>query len=168
MLLSVDPGKHVGGFAIFEDSTLIKAGVLHFNNDNEEAAALGHKLACFADGREGTWKRLQIERMTLRRGKLEAVNNVIRLTELAGIFAGSFRVTCGIEEDLGAPELSYIEPGRWTGGYNKTQNHPRIVARLNREGELTAMHDALRGVPKINHKEVLDAIGIGLWTLRRL
>lgn len=171
MLLAIDPGKQVGGYAIFDETgTLIEAGVLRFKDSEEEAATLGHGFACQVTtlGYASTWKRVMIERMELRRQKLEAVNDIIRLTELSGIFAGAFRATCGIEDNLGAPEISYIEANRWTQGRDKAQNHPRIVARLRRDGELTAMHDALRGLAKQNHKEVLDAIGIGLWTLRRL
>jgi hypothetical protein len=80
-------------------------------------------------------------------------NDLIRLAFVAGRWVGA---GVGVET---------VKPRQWKGTIKKEVMLRRILSKLTDE-EL-AMLKALK-LPKSKEKEVIDAVGIGLWKLGRL
>ena len=98
---------------------------------------------------------IAIERMEPRANRKEAWDSLVDLA----VISGGFGYMMG--------DVIWVRPSLWTGKRNKEANHRRIRARLEAE-ETSALELGLENCPTRNHKELLDAVGIGLYTLRRL
>ena len=163
--ISIDPGLNECGFAYFDgDNELIDCGLivnslgLEYRSDRRiqsMAWEVYEGLRFFpAD-------RLYIEKMFVRRNKPAAFENLIVLSTIAGAIAGMNELTSP------SRRFRYVLSNDWTDGRNKTQNHPRIRGRLSNV-ETGVLGFGLKDTPKTNHKEVLDAVGIGLYVANRL
>lgn len=157
VLVSVDPGLRQAGLAVFRDGQL--ASVCYVGVDDGEGPqqwrAMGTALAdaCPADT-----TRIAVEEMRPRRNMAEAVPRIMQLVGVTGCFLGNW--------DMSVP-AELVDPHVWTAGLAKTANAARIRARLSAD-EQAALAAGLAKCPKPNHKELVDAVGIGLFTLRRL
>lgn len=138
MLLAIDPGADCG-WALFDQTTkrLIQCGL--------------RKMPDLSKEQLGRIRALVVERPHAGQGKASK-KDIITLSIRAGELAGIWSYLTGV-----VPQ--YVEPQRWGGGVHKNIKNDRVLARLFPE-ELIILG------PKKNHN-VLDAIGIGLWKIRR-
>lgn len=87
-------------------------------------------------------------------------NDLITLAVRAGEVGGAFRA-------LGAV-VDYVLPRTWKNGpIPKDVMHKRILRRLD-DAERALIDVAGRGMAPSKRHNMLDAVGIGLWGLRRL
>ena len=92
-----------------------------------------------------------IESQYLDRRGAARTDDVIALAQAAGRIAANY------------PDARWVLPGLWKGGVPKSAHQKRIRAVLTSEEG-----DKLAGMNKGTLKQVLDAIGLGLWALGRL
>lgn len=143
-LLSIDPGKGIRtGHAVFEDGILFQAG---------------NGLPC---PEEGFYKKIDlvvIERPQWRGiGSKENIADLLVLAELVGEYAQLFR-SSGIE-------VERVWPSTWKGSVPKDIHQKRILAKLSPD-EIEVIPKRPRA--KDHDHNILDAVGVGLWKLRRL
>jgi hypothetical protein len=85
-------------------------------------------------------------------------NDILTLAREAGRVAGR----C---EAFGA-EVFWVKPSDWKGQLPKEIQHRRVWAALT-EAEQATLTQACRGMAPSKRHNVLDAVGIGLWVLKR-
>jgi len=66
-----------------------------------------------------------------------------------------------------APAVTLYPSSEWKGTTPKRIHHERIQSALMFPAETEALADSLKGIPKAHQKEILDALGIGLYHLGR-
>lgn len=140
MLLSIDPGADCG-WALFLDGKLWKCGLRQM--PAEWPAPI---------------TRLVVERPhtgITRARKKDIITLALRAGEVAGIWSYILRI---------APE--YLEPARWKGSLSKEQSHG-LTKRKMRPEELAVFQSCCKELAESKHHNVLDAIGIGFYILRR-
>ena len=151
MLLSIDPGADLG-WALFDPNAQ--------PNPRPRFTHQGLLVACGFRQFPSTWPA-KITRLVVERphtGQTRArKKDVITLALRAGEVAGIWSYITGI-----VPE--YFEPATWKGSISKTISVARTRAKLYPE-ELRLI--AGLKLPKAKEHNVLDAIGIGLYILRR-
>lgn len=141
ILLAVDPGADAG-WAFFDDGRLIGCGLGTPRQDRPD--------------------RVVIEKPMIYPGGRQEVppNDLITLAVRAGEVGGAFRA-------LGAV-VDYVLPRTWKNGpIPKDVMHKRILRRLD-DAERALIDVAGRGMAPSKRHNMLDAVGIGLWGLRRL
>lgn len=160
--IAIDPGLNECGYAYFdEDDQLCECGLVTNTLGLEytpEARSIQMALDVEYVLHFLPADRVYVEQMFVRRNLQAAFANMIILSTVAGAIGGAM-----------APErkFRYVLSNDWTDGRTKAQNHPRIRARLS-DSEAVVLWFGLEGIPKDNHKEVLDAVGIGLYVANRL
>lgn len=65
-----------------------------------------------------------------------------------------------------AREVRFVRALDWKGNVPKDIHHKRIRKQLD-SAETAVLEEALTKAPKGSHKEILDAVGIGLWAIGR-
>jgi hypothetical protein len=83
-------------------------------------------------------------------------NDIITLAITAGCIAG--------HAESNGHKVEFVLPHTWKGNLPKEVSHKRILGKLSSTERLLV--DGLKVAPSKKHN-VLDAIGIGLWVLRR-
>jgi hypothetical protein len=119
------------------------AGLLFFDVKSRKST-VENKSVC------GDWRAqfLVIEKMQIYRTAGTAINNdLIDVAIASGILAGAYG------------KHTFVLPSEWKGNASKTQNHAHIRSRLDDDEKL--IFDRANE----HHK---DAIGIGMWMLRRI
>lgn len=159
-LFCVDPGLRTCGVALFEDGFFVDAALaVHRNGDGpNQWVGMGNAVVEWigSHGRRRPTDELVVEYMQTRKGRADAHDALIQLSQVSGVIYAN-----GPDNRFHAPA------GTWTGRRPKSKNHDRIRRRLN-DGEIDRLEHALGGVLKSSQKELLDAVGIGLWHLDRL
>lgn len=165
ILICVDPGKNNAGLAIFRKKVLVACGFA-VSKEGEgparwlnTAQAVVDKLHTMQEGshRDGLkCDTLAVEHMETRSGRTDAHGDLIELSQVSGAIWAMLPW-----------EKGYAVKPAWTGGRNKQVNGARIRSRLS-VGETAILEHGLFGVPAGNVKEVVDAVGIGLFVNRRL
>lgn len=152
-LVSIDPGLRAAGWAHFDDKRLVACGCsfADVGNGPRQWRAMANELRTVSG-----CETLVIERMEPRTSMSAAFDALVELTIISGMLADSHE-----------GELVFLRPSIWTGKFDKTVNHHRIRKRLT-QAEEDLVDAVLVGIPPDNHKEVLDAVGIGLYQVRRL
>lgn len=138
-LLTIDPGKDLG-WALWQGGELAACGLGTFPGDCADI------------------DRLVVERPHTghtRARKQDVITLAIRAGEVAGIM--SFLT--------GVPP-EYLEPNRWKGSQSK-EISARVTQSKLRPQELALFEEACRGIAEGKRHNVLDAIGIGLYVLKR-
>ena len=151
-VVAIDPGKHVCGYAVWEqhpefgpafhltDAGIFVVGRSEYPIDPESPVAL-----------------VYLEQMETRGGKLGNAADLLAVSTGGAFLAGMFR-----------PErLIPFTPTQWKGQVPKDVHHPRILhalATLDPKGS-AHLDDTLPTIPAKHRKEVLDAVGIGLYGL---
>jgi hypothetical protein len=147
-LLTIDPGK-VAGWAYFDNDTLVDCGVLSFDPFPETIPWLDH-----------TWfNNIIIEKPKIypvRQWKGDP-NDLISVALIAGWIAGF--------TDVFSDDIEYVTPQAWKGNRPKEVDHRHTMSRLSTE-EKEVIKET-KGVLKSQKHNMIDAIGIGLWYLRR-
>lgn len=167
LLYAVDPGKRVAGVACFYKGRLVacEAPSYHLGDTIDQYVGLAREVAesvkAMRPGRHaGADTCLAIEKMVPRK---ELASNLRVTSDLLGLAV----MTGALIPLVAYGELRWIEPAKWTGGRAKEANHPRIIKRLD-DAERAVVETALKRTFESAHKELLDAVGIGLYNLARL
>lgn len=159
--ISIDPGLNECGYAVFDGSGFLSyCGLIRSKaatNEPLDTRIMAMAEAVHVELGHQPARTVYIEKMFIRRNMQAAWDDLIVLSTIAGAIAGR----------LSECVFRYVLSNDWTEGRNKAQNHPRIREKLNDE-ERKAVVVGLVGVPKDNYKEVLDAVGIGLYVANRL
>lgn len=161
-VFAIDPGLRSCGLALFSKDGELEACELveHRNGDGPSqwvgmGKAVDEAMRAMG-GRRCPSDEVVIEYMQTRRGRTDAHDALIQLSQVSGVIFGY------------GPSYAFAAPANvWTSGWAKDKNHPRIRRRL-RAPETKVLEEALAGTPEGSWKEILDAVGIGLWHLRRL
>jgi len=166
--VSVDPGLRELGIALFHDDDLIDAELIEGVQDTSVRDILATQALrssfdqCFKRWFGFESRRydgmLVYERMQHYSKRPKA--DVDDLFQLVGAVHACFS---GANNAIVEGYL----PGTWTSGRPKDVNHDRIRRRLSGP-EVDVVGDELATIPEGQHEHVLDAIGIGLYHLRRL
>lgn len=149
-LLAVDPGVRALGWALFQYRSLAACGAsILKQSDPDRNIALHREAIGYAE--EGV-----MERMVWRPNDPKSRPNDLLNVQLIGAAALAGQVRT----------FRTVTPSEWKGTIPKAIHHKRIRSVLS-EAETATLEEALRGVRKSHHKEVLDAIGIGLFAFKR-
>lgn len=160
-MISIDPGRQHVGVAMFDEGKLVDAFCVHAKKADSQLFATAQTViskiayrwpgACTPFAQE-----VALEMMQTRESNVAAHASIIELEFLSGLLAAKFNY------------FTRVPANEWTGGRPKHINHSRIRRRLE-EKERDVLVDALEEETRSsNHKEILDAIGIGLYHLKRL
>jgi hypothetical protein len=142
-MISVDPGAHPG-YAVFDRKVLIHAGTE------------------WVEAWRPYCDELIIEHPTIYPHSKARPNDIVTLAITAGRMA----------QRVGAEKEIWVLPRQWKGSIPKTRNisdylcYKRVLAVLTDSENLTLAW-ALGIIPKAREFDVVDAVGIGLWGLRR-
>ena len=137
MILSLDPGVHVAGFALWHNYRLFQAGLLRDEEKitNQELTEIVVELP-----------------QVYRRGKGDS-NDLIALAFAAGLIVGELR---------GYAKIIKYSPATWKGQVPKT-----IMIERIKQGLSDKEHDRVNlPTAKSLAHNVWDAVGIGLYHLR--
>lgn len=139
ILAAIDPGA-CAGLAVFGAGALLERVDL--------VRGPGPRIVC---------DRLVVERPIIRGRKVDA-NKIATLAARAGELVGASGFGGAVE---------WVEPYRWKGQLPKDVMGRRILARLT-PVELSLWETTADAWPRGLRHNALDAVGIGLWALRRL
>jgi hypothetical protein len=144
-LLAIDPGKATG-WAYFRNHILVMSGVIPFDISMTVPFA--------------TWSvdEVIIEKPVIYDPKRWEgdPNDLISVAIVAGYIGGI--VNCR--------NVKWITPQRWKGNRPKNVDHRHTMSLLSTE-EKEVIKEDWKGVLKSQKHNMIDAIGIGLWYLRR-
>lgn len=160
-VFAVDPGLRSCGLALFDGGELVGAELVVHRNGNGPSQWRGMGEAVSdaireLGGRRRPTDELVIEYMQTRRGRSDAHDDLIQLSQVSGVIYA-----------LGPRQIYHAPANTWTKGHTKEKNHPRIKRRLSNLEQAT-LEECLSCFPAGSWKEIIDAVGIGLWHLRRL
>ena len=139
-LIAVDPGKHANAYARFVKGFLVGVDKIKHINSPSHSHFYGYKVV--------------VESQQIYRYMVEDPNDLIAVAHGAG-------QVMGIVGQIGL-EVELVLPSTWKGQVPKDIHHPRIRAKLD-SAELAL----LDGLNKGQLKDILDAVGIGLWWLKK-
>ncbi len=165
-LVSIDPGTEETGIALYRAGALADVDVLRVQRsvgNREQRASVMGRLAvdrvrawCGPAG-GGSLSRVVLEYPQIYRhgaGSEVDPDDVLCLVLVIGHVWGTFHATNG-------NKLELVRPADWKGQVPKRVMNNRIVGTLS-PAEQQLVHAKVRS----NHN-ALDAVGIGLWALRR-
>ena len=144
MMVAIDPGKHASGWAVFIEGKLTSCG---FTNDWRQVwcsymRCPPLKLAI-----------IEAPRVYDRRRWKGDPNDLIDISIAGGILVGALR----------PEEIKIIRPQDWKGQTPKDIQAERTLAKLTEAERMQ-----IEGVTtKSKLHNVIDAVGIGLWELKR-
>jgi hypothetical protein len=145
-LASIDPGSIYAAVAFWAEGELVKISVIDRDGIHLDCAIVD------------TAKTAVLEKMAWYPGRPNSSPKDLIEVSLFGAYVAG-RLTDG--------KVTAVLPQVWKGSVSKAISHKRIESKL-RPAELVVLHDYLdtRGAKK-RQLDVMDAIGIGLWQLRR-
>jgi len=146
-LIAIDPGN-IAGFAVFQSSLLISAFERSFLDMRVESVM----LRSMATTSTPTRVVIEIPQVYPIRSWRGDPNDLIQVAIHVGIAAAAFAPYC--KEDI---EL--VTPRQWKGQQPKEINHQRTLDILGESEK--------QNIEKKKSSHTLDAIGLGLWALKR-
>lgn len=164
MIISIDPGLHACGLAIFHEKTkqLVHAELVKNVTSKDLAELIFHmgwrvQNALEDTGLEGLGHIYVIELPQVYRGSLQKgdPNDLVAL----GAVVGSILALCETDR----PRVLY-KPREWKGQVPKDIMVKRIISKLSDDEKARAV---LPRAKSLSHN-VWDAVGIGLFYLKRL
>lgn len=158
-LLSIDPGTKNLGWALFEEERFVLGGCsrtslrtrddqVHVHVETIQAALRSYGAGLRVYG------ALESMKHHSRRARSNP-NDLLDVQMVGGLVAGHLCV-----------RVRTLPATQWKGSIPKSVHHERITRKLD-AAELVVLQESVRDVPSGNHKEVLDAVGIGLYHLGR-
>jgi hypothetical protein len=151
-LISIDPGVWACAWAVFQEGVLKNAGNERFPSSlpktiQNAASWFGGIFAW------ETYEKLVIEYPQVYQGRFQKgdPNDLIDLSIIVGGIVGSFE---------GAQGVDLVKPAQWKGQVPKRVTKTRARAALSDEEYIDKLKTA-------DHN-IWDAVGIGLWYLRRV
>jgi hypothetical protein len=150
-LLTIDPGIHTG-IAFFRDAFLENCDLINTNTSRETViSAMGSLLRY-----DPSIAIVEIPLIYPQRVQKGDPNDLIQVAKIAGMFLGIISKYCAVEE---------VYPNQWKGQRPKSVDNKYTISKLGaQELNIFDKHNNLRKNLKHN---IIDAIGIGLWKLRR-
>lgn len=140
-LVSIDPGKIVSGVAHWQEGELIGAGLQSRAPDDADPV-----------------RDCVLEYMEVRPGRSGSVPKDLIAVATAGAYLmGTYRPRAFV----------MVSPTQWKGQTPKDIHHERMRLALL-PWETHVLGNALRDAPKPHHKEILDAVALGLFYLGRI
>lgn len=156
-MISIDPGTRALGWALWDHGRLVEAGASIAPETAVGASDLAraHLEAIRAwGGPPGADVALEI--MEWRRGDARSQPADLLVVQAVG---------CLVAGGIGGPVALYA-PSKWKGTIPKEVHHERIRETLG-PTERAVLSRAEQRTRASNRKEVLDAVGIGLYHLKR-
>lgn len=145
--VSIDPGKHVCGWALWSDRDLAACGLW--------GPRVGDLI--LPPPLDVQVQAVYLEAMEIRGTKSKTPPADLLAVEGAGhLFAGLLRPR----------RLVTWTATAWKGSVPKETHHVRIRHALE-PAETAILDRAIKAAPRTNAKEILDAVGIGLYGLGR-
>ena len=159
-VLSIDPGRRKLAWALMTNGKLDGAGVIVVpKTEQRDLSELIDyfiiELAKELRGKQRCVKSV-VERMRVYPGRSKGDINQLLDIQAIGSAVGSKL----------AVDLEMVYPQQWKRNQSKEVSHSIIRSRLDRE-ETEVLEDALTESGKTYAGDVLDAVGIGLYGLRR-
>ena len=154
MILAIDPGKKIVGWAVFEGSHLSDCGLLRAETPKEMLMQSDR-----AGIRDIEWTEVIVEcpqAYTQRDRQKGPQQDLIDIAIVGGLVAG-FAVS-------NMPTITFVHPHAWKGSVEKDAMSRRILKRLDRVE--VAIVERLRPASLVHN--AVDAVGLGLWKLGRL
>lgn len=142
--LTIDPGAHTG-YAIWKGSSLLRAGLINLKTVDSKQEL--ENLFRFRD-MPGVKTTVEIPIAYLGSRAKVNPNDLITLSYRAGY--------------LGGPTAKTILPVTWKGNVPDKILYARIMKKLSKEER-----DTIPTLPKSVLHNTLDAVGIGLYLVRR-
>lgn len=156
-LVSIDPGVHHCGLAIWEFGALIWAGLVK-GEHKDRPWLLADELNNVLDSFNCSPDHVVIEKPGTVGGRAIRgdTNDLIAL----GITVGGILFTLDVS---GCCTIDLVTPSQWKGQLPKDKSQARSIGKLSSD-EISRIE-----VPKNKARatDVWDAVGIGLWTLKR-
>ena len=150
-LAAIDPGVHEIGWAIFNGAELEAAGLI-------EGSLLSHlskELEFLFDHHKPSAAVVEIPQVYQQRSWKGDPNDLISVAVVAGVAVAALSRYTVVE---------LVRPHAWKGNRPKNVDNRLTRTRLN-AGERIKVETC--GVSKGKRHNVVDAVGIGLWKLRR-
>lgn len=174
VLISVDPGKRVMGAAVFYYGKLVKAKVLTGREKGGKFADCWRELGREFDDVMPIGDALAYEMPQIwKGGKNTNPDHILDLIGVLGAISHSI--------NLRHAKFHAYRPGQWTKSKKKHVRQPLVIKRLSKDkDEVDVLRAEFGKTPQqITHAarrrqnlgdidHVLDAIGVGLYHLRRL
>jgi len=154
-LIAIDPGLREAGIARFENGLLASCGVV-YKKVGKGPTQWAHMAKALADWAGDDVDGLAIEYMVTRRGRADAHDALIQLSQVSG----------GVYALVSAEEMFAVSPSEWTRGANKAVQRRRVHKRLD-DDEMAALDAGVLEAMPANEKEIIAAVGIGLHILQR-
>jgi len=156
-LITIDPGKNHVGFACFQNGVLQKATILRAPRNlplpNTIRILVEQvQIVCVEVFGEGPWDKLVLEFPQIygtSRQKGNQNTSILPLILVDGALLAAIKTK----------EAELVEPARWKGTIDPDIVIERVKSKLTIEEKQRVTLD--------NHN-VWDAVGIGLWHLRRM
>ena len=162
-VLSVDPGLVATGWAVFEDATLIGAGIITPEKGREgpaRSASIAQQLhwTSTVNVHRPDYLVIEIPQIYRQSRSKGDPDDLLRLAILVGEIEAVF---------TGVPKVE-VRPRAWKGTLPKKKMpeylvHKRNALALGPNGRYAA---SLRNVPRSLAHNLADAVGIGIWFLR--
>lgn len=155
MILSIDPGLRTTGVALWQNSLLVEAKLLQGDkkaNGSEAWRAIGYALIPMVNA---LVERVIVELPQVyvaSRSKADP-NDLIQLAAVVGTIGGMLR-------DV---PMQTVLPRQWKGNIDKAIMVERIQSKLSAKEKGVVK---LPSAKSLSHN-VWDAIGVGLWYLKR-
>lgn len=153
-LLAVDPSLACSGYALFDNGVFERAGVVSTLSSEPLPVRI---RACSATLSGVDYDQLVIEWPQIyphARGKGQDPNDLLCVAGVVGAILG--------ETWRDAEYIKLVHPADWKGQVPKKIHNARVLQRLSAE-ERTRLPD----LPASKLHNAIDAIGLGLWYLKR-
>ena len=149
-LISIDPGANLG-LAVFREETLFAAGFFKVKNLRE----LTKWLVESAGEIQPTKAVIEKPQIYDPRKWKGDPNDILNLAVIVGVCVAGLAPYC---------ETRFVTPHMWKGSRPKALDNDYTYSLLSLEEK--TVFDGNK-CPKSQRNNVLDAIGLGLWTLKR-
>lgn len=150
VLYSIDPGAHALAFACFVDERLREVDMIRGENFPHGIDRFRGSLATCVPSAV-----IEVPQVYGRRRSPVDPNDLIAVAVTVGRAAQQFF----------AGRVDLVQPHTWKGSVPKDVMLNRIVSKLD-DGERLILHSAK--VPASLRHNLIDAVGLGLWKVRRL
>lgn len=148
MIVTVDPGKHYHGLAVFSHGELRVASLIPRK-----------EIGVWVRANEWCVPEVLVVEQPHKQFRTVNYNILTALACAAGEVAGAFM---GLQH---TEHVQYIWPSTWKGQLDKPKSHKRIRVELSKAEFARIVMPSQ--VKTLGHN-VMDAVGIGLWRVGRM
>ena len=152
-ILSIDPGKHNVGWALFDEGELKDCGLLQGKDSKKITSNVKEYFTRFGKVDDIVVELPQVYQQHKWKGD---PNDLIMVAFMAGFS------TAWVDADV----VTLVRPHDWKGSVPKSISNQRIMDRL-RTKELNLFNEKRNGIARSVLHNMIDAIGIGFWRTGR-